>query len=290
MSNQEYVNKLIGGIGRVKLATKVSNAFPLVGETVTLEAVTKWAQKMYFTKRSTSDTSVSTAETIDNTSQNTSVTVPVSTEGDLRQEVRAVNYRNAEELFSASLIRYLYAMQNQILPYHDVGVSSEISRTDQNFTINIMSDNGYDLSREHTLEVFILKENGDSSVSEDVIAHRTQADFTLTGGVLTSTEINISSRGIYDVETRYYDTGTQKTISKRINKLITITPRLAAKPSEGQSPKMSIESNGYPDAKIDVYETGVNDCYMVLLFRTQTIIKILILTVFHQDMMLTLLY
>lgn len=50
MSNQEYVNKLIGGIGRVKLATKVSNAFPLVGETVTLEAVTKWAQKMYFTK------------------------------------------------------------------------------------------------------------------------------------------------------------------------------------------------------------------------------------------------
>lgn len=40
MSNQEYVNKLIGGIGRVKLATKVSNAFPLVGETVTLEAVT----------------------------------------------------------------------------------------------------------------------------------------------------------------------------------------------------------------------------------------------------------
>ena len=59
MSNQEYVNKLIGGIGRVKLATKVSNAFPLVGETVTLEAVTKWAQKMYFTKRSTSDTSIS---------------------------------------------------------------------------------------------------------------------------------------------------------------------------------------------------------------------------------------
>lgn len=237
MSNQEYVNKLIGGIGRVKLATKVSNAFPLVGETVTLEAVTKWAQKMYFTKRSTSDTSISAGETIDNTSQNTSVTVPVSTEGDLRQEVRAVNYRNAEELFSTVLVRYLYAMQNQILPYHDVGVSSEISRTDQNFTINIMSDNGYDLSREHTLEVFILKENGDSGVPEDVIAHRTQTDFTLTGGLLTSTEINIPSRGIYDVETRYYDTGTQKTISKRINKLITITPRLAAKPSEGQEPK-----------------------------------------------------
>ena len=68
MSNQEYVNKLIGGIGRVKLETKVNNAFPLVGETVTLEAATRWAQKMYFTKRSTSDVSVSTEEIINNTS------------------------------------------------------------------------------------------------------------------------------------------------------------------------------------------------------------------------------
>lgn len=270
MSNQEYVNKLIGGIGRVKLATKVSNAFPLLGDDVTLEAATKWAQKMYFTKRSTSDPSVMTEESIDNTSQKTSVTISVSDSGDLRQEVRAVNYRNANELFSASLIRYLYAMQPQIYPYHDVGVSSEISRTDQNFTINIMSDNGYDLSREHTLEVFILKENGDSGVSEDVIAHRTQADFTLTGGVLTSTEINIPSRGIYDVETRYYDTGTQKTISKRINKLITVTPRLAARPTQSQ-----IDNNEYTeivadatyDVSLKMYETGDNDLYCVFMLK-----------------------
>jgi hypothetical protein len=26
---------------------------------------------------------------------------------------------------------------------------------------------------------------------------------------------------------------------------------------------MSIVSDGYPDTKIDVYETGVNDCYMI---------------------------
>ena len=263
MSNQEYVNKLIGGIGRVKLATNVSNAFPLVGETVSLEATTKWAQKMYFTKRSTSDPSVMIGETIDNTSQKTSITIPVSGSGDLRQEVRAVNYRNANELFSASLVRYLYAMQNQILPYHEVSVSSEVNRTNQEFTVEIVSDNGYDLSREHTLEVFILKENGDSAVSEDVVVHRTQADFTLTNGILTSTEINIPTRGIYDVETRYYDTLTQKTISKRINKLITITPRLAALPIDGQEPFMTFTSVGYPEAKIDAYETGENDCYMV---------------------------
>nr|DAE94964.1 MAG TPA: hypothetical protein [Caudoviricetes sp.]DAJ18216.1 MAG TPA: hypothetical protein [Podoviridae sp. ctY3D12] len=84
MSNQEYINKLIGGIGRVRLATKVSNSFPLIGETVNLEAITRWAQRMYFTKRSTSDVSVSTEEIIDNTSQNTSVTIPVTTDGDLK--------------------------------------------------------------------------------------------------------------------------------------------------------------------------------------------------------------
>ena len=262
MGNQEYVNKLIGGIGRISLAANVSNAFPLVGETVSLEATTKWAQKMYFTKRSTSDTAVMTGETIDNTSQKTSVTIPVSGSGDLRQEVRAVNYRNANELFSASLVRYLYAMQNQILPYHEVSVSSEVNRTNQEFTVEIVSDNGYDLSREHTLEVFILKENGDSAVSEDVVVHRTQADFTLTNGILTSTEINIPTRGIYDVETRYYDTLAQKTISKRINKLITITPRLAALPVDGQEPTGIIES-GAKDVNIKMYETGTHDLYMV---------------------------
>lgn len=40
MADQEYAGKLIGGIGRVKLATNITNAFPLIGETVTLEAVT----------------------------------------------------------------------------------------------------------------------------------------------------------------------------------------------------------------------------------------------------------
>ena len=262
MSNQEYVNKLIGGIGRVKLATKVTNAFPLIGETVTLEATTKWAQKMYFTKRSTSDTSVKTEETIDNTSQNTSVIIPVDSAGDLRQEVRGVNYRNDAELFSAFLIRYLYAMQPQILPYHEVRVSSEINRTDQSFDLFISGDNGYDTSRERIVQVYILKENGSIDNPDDVISVRSESDYTNDSGELVFSQYNIPTRGIYDVETRYYDTGTQKTINKRINKLITITPRLAAKPSEGQEPIMSIVSVGYPDAKIDVYETGVNDCYM----------------------------
>lgn len=262
MSNQEYVNKLIGGIGRVKLAAKVSNAFPLVGETVSLEATTKWAQKMYFTKRSISDPSVMTGETIDNTSQKTSVVIPVSGSGDLRQEVRAVNYRNETELFSVSLIRYLYAMQPQTLPYHEVRASSEINRTDQSFDLFICGDNGYDTSRERIVQVYILKENGSVDNPDDVVSVRAASDYTNDNGELVFSQYNIQARGIYDVETRYYDTLTQKTISKRINKLITITPRLAALPIDGQEPIGTIES-GTADVNIKMYETGTHDLYMV---------------------------
>ncbi|MEQ3235756.1 hypothetical protein [Bacteroides cellulosilyticus] len=262
MSNQEYVNKLIGGIGRISLAANVGNAFPLVGETVSLEATTKWAQKMYFTKRSTSDTAVMTGETIDNTSQKTSVTIPVSGSGDLRQEVRAVNYRNAEELFSASLVRYLYAMQPQTLPYHEVWVSSEISRTDQSFDLFISGDNGYDTSRERIVQVYVLKENGSIDNPDDVVSVRAASDYTNDNGELVFSQYSIPTRGIYDVETRYYDTLTQKTISKRINKLITITPRLAALPVDGQEPIGTIES-GTKDVNIKMYETGTHDLYMV---------------------------
>ncbi len=259
MADQDYINKLVGGIGRVTLSTNVSNSFPMVGETVTLESVTKWAQKMYFTKMS--EVGVSSEEIIDNTSQKTSVTIPVNSTGDLIQEVRAVNYRGGDELFSASMLRCLYAMQPQVLPYHEVAVSDEIIRTDQSFTLRLSGENGYDLSREHTLEVFVLKENGNADNASDVVAHRTQADFTLLDGILVSDVINIPQRGIYDVETRYYDAGTQKTIGKRINKLLTVTPRLAAVPADGQKPFGTIE-NGTKDVNVRMYKTGVNDLYM----------------------------
>lgn len=263
MSENVYTGKIKGGIGRVRLESNVSDAFPMVGDTVSLEAVTRWAQRVYFTKRSVRDTSVSTEEAIDNTSQKTSVGVPVAESGALRQEIRAVNFRDGAELFSASLVRYLYAMVPQVLPYHEVSVSSEIVRTDEDFIITLSGDNGYDLSRDATIQVYILKENGDIANAPDVVAVRTQADFTLSGGRLVSGAVNIPSRGIYDIETIYCDTATGVTIGKRANKLVTVTPRLAARPAEGQEPLMGIVSEGYPDARIDVYETGVNDCYMV---------------------------
>lgn len=263
MSNQTFQNKLIGGIGRVHLSAKVGNPFPFVGDEVTLQAVTRWAQRVVFTKKA-GLSGADVTETINNTSQATETKLTVSSEGELMQQVRAMNFDNdgVTELFSDNKVRYLYVMQRQNLPYHEVSVSSEISRINQDFSIRIASDNGYDLSREHTLEVFVLKENGSSGNPADVMAHRTQTDFTLVDGILTSTDINIPIRGIYDVETRYSDTATGKTIRKRVNKLISITPRLAARPSEGQQPFSSINS-GTAGVKIDMYKTGTNDLYMV---------------------------
>ena len=260
MADQEYAGKLIGGIGRVKLATNITNAFPLIGETVTLEAVTKWAQKMYFTKRSVPD--ASSSEIVDNISQNTSVIISANSAGDLRQEVRAVNYRNAEELFSASLVRYLYAMQNQTLPYHEIRASSEVSRVDQSFDLIISGDNGYDITRNRILQVYVLKENGSIDNPDDVISVRMDSDYTNEDNELIFSGYSIPTRGIYDVETRYHDVDNQKTISKRINKLITITPRLAALPADSQEPIGTIES-GTADVNIKMYETGTHDLYMV---------------------------
>ena len=267
MSNQEYVNKLIGGIGRVQLSTNVTNAFPLIGETVTLGATTKWAQKMYFTKRSTPDTSVSAEEIIENTSQSTSVKVSIAEAGDLRQEVRGVNYRNDAELFSASLIRYLYAMQPQILPYFNVECT-EIVRVGESETILIAPENGYPDSRARTIQVRIYREN-ETTDPVKVLNFDTGRP-TPEGYIDNYTFTEVSDRGIYDVEVDVTDTESGIRLTKRINKLITVTPRLAARPTQSQ-----IDNNEYTEIVADatygvslkMYETGDNDLYCVFMLK-----------------------
>ena len=259
MSNQIINDKLVAGIGRVSLTTKVSNSFPMVGEKVTLTAITKWAQRVNFKKMG--DPAVSQVEeTVENTTQSTDTEIVVAAEGELRQDVRAWNYGSyTEERFSDSRKRMLYAMIPQELPYHEVEVSTEITRTDEDFFVILSSDNGYELSRDDTIVVYILKENGDVTKSSDVLAVRTQADFALTDGKLISTAINISERGIYDVETSYSNAAAGKTIRKRVNKLVTITPRLATRPTEGQEPIGVI--TGDQNTQIKMYKTGENDLY-----------------------------
>ena len=86
----------------MQLNTKASNSFPLVGETVTLQALTKWAQRIEFIKKQSLEGSPIN-ETINNTSQATETTITVTTEGELQQKVRAMNFDNdgITGLFSA---------------------------------------------------------------------------------------------------------------------------------------------------------------------------------------------
>lgn len=260
MSQQEFQNKLKCGIGRVHLSLYSSNAFPLIGEQVDLRAITRWAQEVAFTKLPGVGES-EVVDVIENTTQETLSQVTILGEGELEQRVVARNFdsEGLTELFTTSKAINLYAMGPQLLPYHDVAVSSEISRTDQDFSVIINSDNGYDLSRDHSMSVYILKENGSVDVPEDIVALLTNEDFTLSDNVLTSSSINIPTRGIYDVETIIYDTLEHIEIGKRINKLITITPRLAARPTAGQTPFDVINGDG--GTQIQLYKTGVNDLY-----------------------------
>lgn len=260
MSQQEFFNKLIGGNGRVVAKLTSSNVFPFVGEDVLLKAITKWAQEVKFRKISGVE-EAEVVDTIENTTQENESNLTISSQGELEQIVAARNFApdGSTELFSTTKNIVLHAMSAQVFPYHDVEVSSEISRTNQGFTISIKSDNGYDLSRAHSLSVYILQENGSIETPVDIITQLTNEDFTLVEGVLVSNEVIISTRGIYDIETSIHDTLEDKTIQKRINKLITITPRLAARPDVGQIPFGSIY--GDAETEIKMYKTGENDLY-----------------------------
>ena len=250
-------NKLTAGIGRVSLMTEATNPFPLVGEDVTLTAATKWAQKVNF---KTFDGTNSEDITVDNTSQRTTTNIPITTHGEFKQEVRAWNYGSyPDENFSDSKKRFLYAMEPQNLPYYEVNVDKEIVRTDEEFKVILTGENGYDISKEAIIIIYVLKENGDISTSSDVITTRTTEYIQAINDERISTPILIPTRGIYDIEVNYTDIATNKTISKRINKLVTITPRLAARPTEGQEPVGII--TGDQKTQIKMYETGVNDLY-----------------------------
>lgn len=254
--SQIYNNKLIGGIGRVQLNTKASNSFPLVGETVTLQALTKWAQRIEFIKKQSLEGSPIN-ETINNTSQATETTITVTTEGELQQKVRAMNFDNdgITGLFSAEKSRYLYAMQPQQLPYFDVEVS-EIVRVGDIGSITVKPDNGYSFTREHTITAKIYRED---EKGNPVRTLTFDTGGTVEGDTDSFSFSEASDRGIYDIEVSVTDVLLGRTLVKRINKIITITPRLAVRPSEGQQPFGII--NGDHGTKIQMYRTGVNDLY-----------------------------
>lgn len=256
MSNQTINDKLVAGIGRVSLATRTSESFPLVGEKVRLTALTRWAERVSFKKMSTPDASP-TEETVENTTQSTSTELTVAAEGELRQDIRAWNYGSyADERFSSFRKRFLYAMSRQPLPYFRIE-ATEIVRVGETGYIKIISENGYATSRDNTIVARIYRENESRPIT--TIGFDTSRPGPTYWASSAFSFGNPSDRGIYDVEVDATDILTGVTLTKRVNKLITVTPRLAARPVEGQEPIGTITGGG--NTQIKMYETGDNDLY-----------------------------
>jgi hypothetical protein len=79
------------------------------------------------------------------------------------------------------------------------------------------------MTRPHNITVRIYKENEESNPVKTIKCGTDSFDYC------TFVFSEISDRGIYDVEVDVTDISTEVMLSKRINKLITVTPALAPK-------------------------------------------------------------
>lgn len=250
----KYIENLDAGIGRPIVSTSVSNSFPMVGQTVILSASSKWAQHTRFDLR-TSPTSTQVYN-IDNVNQKVTAVVPISGEGDLKQKVTVTN-----SLSQAYIEQYIYSILPRTDPYFNIEVTSEVTRTNESLDIIVRPEMGYDLSRVKAAVTKIFVENTEEA---PVKVFNNLVYSSVLGGYHVG-DFNINKRGYYDVEVQLTDVnGT--TITKRVNKLITISPRLAARPTQEQ-----IDSSDYTvivadpkyGSELKMYETGVNDLYCI---------------------------
>lgn len=239
---EEYAGKIKAGIGNVRLSTVVSNSFPLVGDTVRLSSSMKWAQNINF--KTEASAGIIAEENRIGISQYETKEVVVGSEGELRQTLTAGNSISAKEE-----VKYIYAIEPRTEPYYDLSATKEIIRIDGEVTrVKLTSENGYDFMRPSAIVIKIYRENDYTEPVKTLV----NADFTITKTEMISVDIAIDKRGIYDVIADYTDSESELTISKQINKLITVTPALAPRPTPEQ-----IESNDYTTQNtIEYFDTG----------------------------------
>lgn len=219
---EKYTDRIRMRIGKVQASAKADNYFPIVGQTVHIDAAMKWAQSTEWQTQDGGGNTVTAAGTV--SGQKDSKDVVITNPGELRQKLIARNY-----LTEMAVTKVLYAMQPQVLPYFDV-TATEIVRVGDTGYINIMAENGYPTSRDTTIIARIYKEN------ESIPVKTTGFDTSRPGPATWASSVfsfdNASDRGIYDVEVDVTDTLTGITLTKRINKLITVTPKLCPKPAD----------------------------------------------------------
>ena len=233
---ESYKNILKARIGRVRASVKCDDYFPVVGQTVRIDARTEWGQSSEWRTQDGGGDTVSSAGNL--TLQADSKEVTVRAGGEFAQKFIARNYLSETES-----TRMVYPMPAQSLPYFDLTAGKEVIRADGETTqIRITLRNGY--SRGHSVLVRVYREN------------------TYTEPVFTATEVRqagdyeyvefstrtAGERGIYDVEADVIDTATGQVTGKRANKLITVTPALCPKPAD--------TTQGYEVAATYKAETG----------------------------------
>lgn len=206
MKYSEILKSLIG-IPSVNLS--IDNSFPLIDSQVNLTANSRWVKTHNYT---INDGDSITQDTIPSTIGSSNKSIVVKQQGELKQKVEVENSSGV-----SSSEKILYSMQAQIDPYFEVE-ATEIVRVGEPLTIKVIPDNGY--SGDSVKVIRIYKEN----THDNPVVTYNGSDNTYT-----HTFQNKQDRGIYDVEVDVTDQLTNTTFSKRINKLVTVTPALASR-------------------------------------------------------------
>lgn len=210
-------------IGRVKASVKADNYFPVAGrDAVVIDAETKWGQTSEWQTQDGSGGVVTSGGNL--TKQKDSKSIAISGGGELLQKFIARN-----NLSETVVAKRIYAIAPQALPYFDI-TATEVVRVGDIGYLNITAENGYPTSRSNTIAARVYKEN------ESEVVKRIGFDTSRPGPTVWASSAfsfdNASDRGIYDVEVDVTDTLTGLTLTKRINKLITVTSKLCPKPAD----------------------------------------------------------
>lgn len=221
--SESYIDKLKVQIGRVKAKAKADNYFPVVSEdTVTINAQTKWGQSSEWQIQDGSGDITTTAGNL-YLDKDSKEIIAVSA-GELQQKFIARNY-----LTETVVSKMIYAMVPQVLPYFDV-TANEIVRVGDLGTVTVALKNGYTRDCEITVKAY--KENGAVVNRTFNAIGRPSIDYKYG---FSSSFSEASDRGIYDIEVDVKDTTSGITFTKKINKLVTVTPKLCPQPEDTTS-------------------------------------------------------
>lgn len=225
MIQETYQDKLKVQIGRAKASVLIDDYFPLVGNAVKISALTKWTQSGEWQVQSNPGQTLTSEGIILN--QTAEKQFNITQDGELIQRFIARN-----SLSEVTVQKTIYAMQAQSQPYFKVEVSKEVIRTDgETATIKVVPDMGY--TGEHTVSARVYRENEEAKPIKTLTFETGQ--MTGEGKVSNFSFTEPSDRGIYDLEVEVTDTLSGVTFVKRINKIVTVTPRLAPEPIERAS-------------------------------------------------------